>query len=224
VTTEAEGVRRPLGRVRRAVGAAMTASAQIPQFTLEATARLGRAAAWRRDASAGDARPSWSDLLTAASARALVAHPYVNASVDGRDLVEHAAVNVGLAVAIDDGLVVPAILGADRLAVADLARERRRLTTAARAGELRPAELYGATFSISNLGPYGIERFRALVIPPQAAILAVGRLDDRGAEPTMALSLSCDHRVLDGAPAAVFLRDLVGFLEEPAWTEGLARG
>src|SRR5581483_3590314 len=144
---------------------------------------------------------SITDVLTAACARALRAHPGVNASFDGDAIVRHREINVGLAVALDDGLLSPAILRADELDLAALAEERTRLVAAARAGRLSGAELSAATFTISNLGPFGIDRFQSLVVPPQAAILAVGAIR---ADATVSLCLSCDHRVLDGAPVARF--------------------
>lgn len=210
----------PLTRLRKAVAKSMTASALVPQFTVEVDVALDavqeRRAAWK----AAGTRVSVADVLTAAVARTLRAHPRVNASWAATEIVEHDEVNVGLAVSLPDGLVAPAVLGADRLGLAALAAERARLTAAAKAGALTPAELLSATFTVSNLGPYGVSRFRALVVPPQAAILAVG-----GARPdgTTALALSCDHRVLDGAPAAEFLRDLAGALVAPAWLDDLAQ-
>ncbi|MCV7169585.1 2-oxo acid dehydrogenase subunit E2 [Mycobacterium manitobense] len=192
--------------MRRAVAAAMTASAAVPQFTLEACVDA-RAA---RTPTAGG---SVEDVVVAAAAHTLRDHPRLNASftTSPRDAItEHADVNVGVAVAVDDGIVAPAIRHADRLTVGEIRAERRRLTAAAREGTLRPAELYSATFTVSNLGGHGISRFRALVIPPQAAILAVGALD---AEQRMWVSLSVDHRVTDGVPAARFLTDLVHRIE-----------
>jgi pyruvate dehydrogenase E2 component (dihydrolipoamide acetyltransferase) len=142
----------------------------------------------------------------------------VNASFDEDAILQHADVNVGIAVSLDDGLIAPAIRNADRLSLPELKAERVRLTEAAQAGKLTMQEAMSATFTISNLGPLGIRRFRALVVPPQAAILAVGTVAGDG---RMSLSLSCDHRVLDGAPAARFLGELTGRLEQPDWVERL---
>jgi pyruvate dehydrogenase E2 component (dihydrolipoamide acetyltransferase) len=138
--------------------------------------------------------------------------PAINASFDDDAIIEHGDVNVGFAVALDEGLLTPVIRNADRLTLHSLDAERTRLVKAARAGTLSPAELRDATFTVSNLGPLGVERFRALVVPPQAAILAVGKMRDQ----TIALSLSCDHRVLDGALAARFLAAVVARLERPS--------
>ncbi len=132
--------------------------------------------------------------------------------------MEHAARNVASAIALDGGLVAPAIANADTLDLNGLKAERERLQAAALAGRLTTDEIFSATFTISNLGPFGITRFRALVIPPQAAILAVGGVGESG---RMSLSLSCDHRVLDGAPAAMFLGDVVGRLEAVDWLNDL---
>jgi pyruvate dehydrogenase E2 component (dihydrolipoamide acetyltransferase) len=193
---------RPLTRVQKAVVRAMEVSATIPQFTLDAEVAVP---------PRGDGH-SLSDAITGAAARALRLHPGVNASYVDGGILEHAQVNVGLAIATDAGLLMPAILDADTLGLSDLRAERTRLTEAARAGGLTPTELMSATFSISNLGPLGIRRFTALVVPPQAAILAVGAASPDG---RMTVCLSCDHRVLDGAPAARFLGDLVAGLADP---------
>jgi pyruvate/2-oxoglutarate dehydrogenase complex dihydrolipoamide acyltransferase (E2) component len=210
----AESRRVPLTRMRRAVARVMTASARVPQFTVEMDVDAAALGAWRETRGV-----SFSDALTAACAQALVEHPDVNASFAEDAIVEYADVNVGIAVALDDGLIAPAIRNADRLSLGELQAERVRLTEAARAGTLDAEEVLCATFTISNLGPLGIARFRALVVPPQAAILAVGALT---AERRIAVALSCDHRVLDGAPAARFLGDVVGRLQEREWLEGLA--
>lgn len=207
------GRRVKLTRLRRGIAKGMSASAAVPQFTVESDADL-RSLAGMRATLDPALRPSYADVLTAACAQALVRHPRLNASFDDDAIVEHGEVNIGLAVAVPDGLVAPAVMNADRLSLAELATERRRLTEAAVASALRPAELLSATFTISNLGPLGVRRFRALVVPPQAAILAVGRLADEG---VMSLSLSCDHRVVDGAPAALFLADVLERLADPDW-------
>jgi pyruvate dehydrogenase E2 component (dihydrolipoamide acetyltransferase) len=128
-----------------------------------------------------------------------------------------------LAVAIDDGLVVPVLHRADTLNLAEIAARREDLVGRAQAGKLRPADIQGGCFTISNLGMYGVDAFNAIVNPPQAAILAVGRIADRvvpvngrpAVEPTMVLTLSCDHRALDGARGAHFLGALADLVEEP---------
>ncbi len=138
-------------------------------------------------------------------------------------IVRNADINIGLAVAIDDGLVVPVLHRADTLSLAELATCREDLVSRAQAGKLRPPDIQGGGFTISNLGMYGVDAFNAIVNPPQAAILAVGRIADRvvalngqpAVQPTMVLTLSCDHRALDGARGAQFLGALAELIEEP---------
>jgi pyruvate dehydrogenase E2 component (dihydrolipoamide acetyltransferase) len=209
--------RRPLSKMRRAIVASMTLSAQIPQFTLDRWVELDRAATVRDRLRESGLKVSWEDILVAACARALREHRNVNASFDEDAIVEHAEINIGIATALPDGLVSPALVNADQLGFAALVSERTRLREGAAAGRLRGVELFGATFTISNLGPFGIDNFRALVIPPQAAILATGRVYERGGASGMSLSLSCDHRVLDGAPAARFLATVCELLQAPEW-------
>lgn len=203
----------PISRLRKAVVRTVVASAVVPQFTVERSVDVGALLRLREAAGKGF---SLSDALTAATAAALAGHRRLNASWTEEGIVEHGAVNVGLAVAVEDGLVVPAIRDADRRNLRELAAERVRLTTAAMEGTLRPDDVFSTTFTISNLGPHGVHRFRALVLPPQAAILAVGAVVDGRLE----LALSCDHRVVDGAPAAVFLAEVAARLEDPTALPG----
>jgi pyruvate dehydrogenase E2 component (dihydrolipoamide acetyltransferase) len=199
--------RTPLTPMRRAIADLMTASAQVPQFTLEATVTIS--------ARRGLPPRSYSSLLIAACARSLGDFPIVNSSFDGDSLIQHAEINVGVAVALEQGLIVPVVRHAARRTLVEIDSERRRLTHAAQTGTLGATDLTGGTFTVSNLGPLGIERFRALVVPPQAAILAVGAIrQDR-----VAVSLSCDHRVLDGDPAARFLNRVVDRLEHLDWLD-----
>jgi pyruvate dehydrogenase E2 component (dihydrolipoamide acetyltransferase) len=168
-------------------------------------------------------RLSHTDLLVAAVAHALEKHPLVNASWTGDGIRLHPEVNVGIAMAVEDGVVVAAIPGANTKKLGEIASVRRDLTDRARAGKLRPADITGATFTISNLGMYQVDAFTAIIVAPQAAILAVGRISDRvvpvdgkpGIRPMMTLTLSCDHRVFDGARAALFLNDLAAAILEP---------
>jgi pyruvate dehydrogenase E2 component (dihydrolipoamide acetyltransferase) len=199
--------------MRKAIIKSMTASALVPQFTIESepsVAALGEC----RSRLAGDSRVSYSDLFVATCARALRRFPAVNSSLADDAIVEHQEVNIGLAISLPDGLIAPAIRGADGLTLAEIAAERERLSTAARENALSAEDMFSSTFTVSNLGPFGVRRFRALVVPPQAAILALGAITpDR----TLSLSLSCDHRVIDGAGAAEFLGRLVELIEEPGW-------
>jgi pyruvate dehydrogenase E2 component (dihydrolipoamide acetyltransferase) len=170
-----------------------------------------------------DERPTVNDLLTKVCAAALVRHREVNALWAGDAIELHASANVGIAVAAPQGLVVPVIRGAERLTIAEVARERAALVERARTNKLQQADLEGGTFTISNLGMFGVERFIAVLNPPQAAILAVGSAEERPvvrdgailARATMELTLTCDHRAVDGATGAEFLRTVKTMLEEP---------
>ena len=156
---------------------------------------------------------SVTDLLHLAIACTLVGHPLLNAAWSD-EVVPSEAVNLAFVVEGADGMLTPSIIGADRRDLAGLAAERIRLTAAALAGRLRGEELLSGTFTVSNLGPLGIHRFRAMVLPPQAAILAVGAPDPAG---RLTLTLTCDHRIVDGAPAARFLADLGARLADRTW-------
>ncbi len=214
--------RQPLSKMRRAIIASMSLSAQVPQFTLDRLVDVTALSAMRDELKGPELPVSWEDLLVAACARALRQHPDVNASLDDDAIVRHPGINVGIATSVPGGLVSPAIVDADQRSLAELISERKRLREGANQGKLRGVELFGATFTISNLGPFGVDRFRALVIPPQAAILACGRVMETDGHPSLALTLSCDHRVLDGAPGAEFLATVRELLEEPAWVRELA--
>jgi pyruvate dehydrogenase E2 component (dihydrolipoamide acetyltransferase) len=162
-----------------------------------------------------------TDLLVALVARVLQKHSRMNASWTSGGVRVNADINIAVAMAVDDGVVAPVIHNADKVALGDIATQRRDLTERARGGKLRPADIAGGTFTISNLGMFGVDAFTAIIIPPQAAILAVGAITDRvvpvdvgpdtrpGIRPMMTLTLSVDHRVVDGARAAEFLRDSV---------------
>lgn len=163
-----------------------------------------------------------SDLLVALVARALATHSRVNASWTGDAVRENADINIGLAMAVDDGVVAPVIRNADQASLEEIAVRRHDLAERARAGKLRPADLTGGTFTISNLGMFGVDAFTAIIIPPQAAILAVGAITDRvvavngnpAVRPMMTLTLSSDHRVLDGVRSAEFMKSLARAIAE----------
>jgi pyruvate dehydrogenase E2 component (dihydrolipoamide acetyltransferase) len=203
----------------------MTASwTTAPHFYLVREVDVSRLVTWRERASKQTgARLTYTDLLVRVVAAALVQHPRVNVSCKDGTIAQHAAINIGLAVAIDDGLVVPVLHRADTLSLAEIATRREDLVARAQAGKLRPADIQGGSFTISNLGMYGVDAFNAIVNPPQAAILAVGRIADRvvavngqaAVRPTMMLTLSCDHRALDGARGAQFIGALADLIEEP---------
>jgi len=209
------GRRVELTGLRRGTVRSMSMSAVVPQFTLQRDVPTAGLHALRKSLKAGAGAATLTDVITMACARALREHPGVNASFAEDCVIVHERVNIGLALALDDGLTVPVILDADTLALEGLAEERLRLAEAARTRSLRSEEIFAGTFSISNLGPLGVDRFQALVLPPQAAILAVGTLRD-----TVSLSGSFDHRAVDGAPGARFLATIARLLTEPAWALG----
>jgi len=201
-------------------------AATIPVFTVSVDADVSQIATQRRQArdEGRAAAPSLNDFVVRAAALVLRELPRFNASwVDGR--VElYSRVNVGVAVATDDALLVPVVADADRRALGEIAAETRRLAEAARSRALRPEQLQGATFTVSNLGMFGVRAFTAIVDPPQTAILAVGSarreaLEDGAAGVTfrdvLTLTLSCDHRVVYGADGARFLSRLRELLEQP---------
>jgi pyruvate dehydrogenase E2 component (dihydrolipoamide acetyltransferase) len=209
--------RIPLSRMRRAIATAMSRSTrEAPQFSIERDVDMTAANVRRKLAGA-----SYTDVVVSAAARALAAHPRLRSRFDGDAIVEQPKAHVGLAVAVTDGLLVPVIRDADTKDLATLARERERLEEGAHAGRLTSDALSGAVFSVSNLGSLGVDRFTALVNPPEAAILAMGRVRDRvvaragtvEVRPVVTLTLSVDHRVADGADAARFLDDVATRLE-----------
>lgn len=168
-------------------------------------------------------RVTHTDLLVALVSRILLKHPRLNASwsVEGIHLHDH--VNMGVAIAVNDGVVAAVIPNAHTATLSEIATQRRDVAERARAGKLRPADIADATFTISNLGMYQVDQFSAIITPPQAAILAVGGISDRvvavegkpAVRPMMTLTISCDHRVADGARAAMFLSNLAQALQEP---------
>ena len=168
-------------------------------------------------------RVTHTDLLVALVAKALIGHPRLNSSwVDGKVRM-NSEVNIGIAMAVDDGVVAAVIANADKITLAEIAIQRHELTGRARSGRLRPADISGGTFTISNLGMFEVDSFTAIISPPQVAILAVGAITERViavnsqpvVRPMMSITLSSDHRVVDGARAAAFLRDVVRNLREP---------
>ena len=164
-----------------------------------------------------------TDLLVAIVARTLAKHPRLNAGWTADGILSHEDVNVALAMAVDNAVVTAVIPRADRTPVADIAIRRRDLAERARAGRLQPADIAGATFTISNLGMFDVDAFTAIIVPPQAAILAVGAIADRvvavngqpAVRPMMSMTLSSDHRVVDGVRAAEFMRDLANAIKSP---------
>jgi pyruvate dehydrogenase E2 component (dihydrolipoamide acetyltransferase) len=226
-SAEADDEEVPLTAVRRITARRLTESATAPHFYLTGVIDAGRLLAFRAEVNDRLAETgtkiSVTDLVVRACAVALRAHPQVNSSWADDKILRHRRIHVGVAVALDDGLIVPVVRDADRKSLGEIAAEARALAERARAGRLTPDEFTGGTFTISNLGMYGVDHFTAVINPPEAAILAVGaatqepvvRDGQLASRTTIKLTLSIDHRVLDGATAAGFLRDLKGILEEP---------
>lgn len=226
---QAAGERVELKGVRRVVAERMAQSfSTAPHFYLTVEVDATELAAIRQQVSAAVQRRhgvdvTITDLLVKAVAIALKEHPEANAAWSGGGYQLNQGVNLGVAVAVQDGLVVPVIQGAERLSLGEVAKKRSVLVERARAGQLTLPELEGGSFTLSNLGMFGIDMFQAIVNPPQAAILAVGRIKDRvvavngqvAVRPTMFVTLSSDHRILDGAMAAKFLARVVQLLEDP---------
>jgi pyruvate dehydrogenase E2 component (dihydrolipoamide acetyltransferase) len=219
--------RVPLTSLRRTIARRLTEAWQAPAFQITMSADMTRTQGLRdrlaEQTKEGEPRPTVTDILTKACAAALMRHGAVNA-LWAEDAIElHPSANVGIAVAIEAGLVVPVIQQAERRTIAELAAARADIVTRARANKLRQEDLDGGTFTISNLGMFGVDEFVAVLNPPQAAILAVGAIQPKAvptgtgfeARPLMTMTLTCDHRSLNGATAAEFLRTVKAFLEEP---------
>ncbi|HET9719855.1 MAG TPA: dihydrolipoamide acetyltransferase family protein [Solirubrobacteraceae bacterium] len=224
--SKGQGSRRPLTRMQQTIARRMAQSrATVPDFELRAEIDMTELVALREQLRATAAAvPSYNDFIVKAAAFALREFPRVNGSYLDGAIEEHPRINIGIAVAGEDSLVVPTIFDADRKSVGEIAAQSRQLAASVRDGSITPAELSGGTFSVSNLGMYGIDSFSAVVNAPQAAILAVGSLRLRPAvaadgsivaRQTMHVSLACDHRILYGADGARFLRRLVELLEQP---------
>lgn len=219
----------PLTTLQRVAAKRLTESKQsAPHFYLTATADVTELIAFREMVNqslqaADGSKVSVNDFLVRAVAVALRTHPRINVSFHGDGLRQYRRVHIGVAVAVDAGLVVPVIRDADRKAVSEISCETKELAGRARSGKLRVDEMSGSTFTISNLGMYGIEQFAAVINPPEAAILAVGAATEKlclidgevVARKVMRLTLSSDHRAIDGSTGAVFLQDLTKLLEHP---------
>jgi pyruvate dehydrogenase E2 component (dihydrolipoamide acetyltransferase) len=217
-----------LTSTRKTIARRLTEAWQAPVFQLTLSAEMTRALELRERLvgrlADGETKPTVSDLLTKVSAAALVRHPAVNAHFTGDAVRRFPAAHVGMAVAAPNGLIVPVIRDADRRTIQEIAATRADLVARARDGKLQLADLEDGTFTISNLGMFGIEQFIAVLNPPQAAILAVGTTEERPVvrdgqvevRPMLTLTLTCDHRAIDGADGADFLRTVKELLEEPA--------
>lgn len=227
--------RIPLTNIRRITAARLTESQAVPHFSLTNVVDAEKLLAFRSEinavatgASTGagvgvGVKISVNDLVVRAAAVTLRAHPQVNSSWAGDSIVRHGRINVGIAVAIEEGLIVPVVTDADRKTLSEISIETSALAARARAGRLTPDEFSGGTFTVSNLGMFGIDQFTAVINPPEAAILGVGVANPQPvvrdgqlvSVPTMKFTLTVDHRVVDGATAAAFLRDLTHILQEP---------
>jgi pyruvate dehydrogenase E2 component (dihydrolipoamide acetyltransferase) len=220
-----EGRPAPVGHTWRTMAERTLASWQtVPHFALQREVNASRLRSWQRLArERTGVHITITDLLVRVVAHALATHPALGQSWSDDGLIAGGSVGVGLAVALDDGLVVPVIHDADGLGLAEICARREELVSRAREGRLAPPDVRGGTFTISNLGMYGVDAFSAIINAPQAAILAVGRISERvlavdGAAvvaPALTLTLSCDHRVVDGARAAAFLQLVADTLEDP---------
>jgi pyruvate dehydrogenase E2 component (dihydrolipoamide acetyltransferase) len=217
-----------LTSTRKTIARRLTEAWAAPVFQLTVSVDMTRALELRERLVGrlreGDTKPTVSDLLTKVTASALVRHPAVNAHFTGEKILRFPYAHVGIAVAAPNGLVVPVIRDADRKTIQEIAADRAALVGRARDGKLQRDDLADGTFTISNLGMFGIEQFVAVLNPPQAAILAVGATEEKPVvrrgqvevRPLMSVTITCDHRAIDGADGAEFLRTLKELLEEPA--------
>ncbi len=220
----------PVNMMRKTIAKRLLAGKnEAPHFYLTRSVNMTNLNAWRQrlnaDAEAQkQPKVSVTDLLVLAVSRALMKHPEVNSSWQGDFIRRYGAAHVAVAVAIQDGLITPVVRNANQLGARDIARLTKDLIGRAKSSSLKPDEYQGGTFSISNLGMMGIEHFTAIINPPQAAILAVGAtiptpwVNEAGAvegQLRMTMTMSCDHRVVDGAVGATFLQTLAAYLEDP---------
>lgn len=219
----------PLSQMRKTIAKRLVQSlGPVPHFFLTIDADMTRMLEARERINEvlepAGRNVSINDMIVRAVAAALRRHPECNASWTGEALRRYNRVHIGVAVAVEDGLITPVVRDADRKGVAEISAEVRELARRAREKKLKPEEYTGSTFSISNLGMFGIEEFTAVINPPEAGILAVGAVEERPVvvegqvvvQPRMRVTMSCDHRVIDGATGARFLQTLKAMLEEPA--------
>jgi pyruvate dehydrogenase E2 component (dihydrolipoamide acetyltransferase) len=215
--------RRELTNIRKTIARRLTEAWQIPVFQLQASVDMSRANALVARLRQDGTKVTVTDVLTKVCAAALLRHREVNAQWTDDTILLFPTANVGIAVATPQGLVVPVIRGAERLRLAEIAAARADLVGRARDGKLARADLEEGTFTISNLGMFRVERFTAVLNPPQAAIVAVGATEEKPialdgevvVRPMLTLTATFDHRAVDGAPAAEFLQTVKELLEEP---------
>ena len=216
----------PLTQIRKTIARRLVESlGPVPHFFLTADVDMARATELRRQFNELElgARISFNDIVIKATALALARHPECNAWWGGDHVRRHNRVHIGVAVAIDDGLITPVVRDAHARPIAEISNEVRELAALAREKRLKPEQYTGSTFSISNLGMFGIEQFTGVINPPEAGILAVGAVEERpvaldgrvAVRPRMRMTMSCDHRTIDGAQGARFLATLKETLEKP---------
>lgn len=225
-TPSTEHEDRELSPMRRAIAKRVAQSmATVPHFYLTVEVAMDKASELREalQAQAPDLKVTFTDIIIRAVAIALGRHPGVNASFMGERIRVYSQVNIGIAVALEGGLINPVLRDCGRKSLAQIARETKSLIERARAQKLRPEEYAGGTFTVSNLGMYEIEEFTAIINPPEAAILAIGRIQSKPVivdgevqiGQRMRMTLSCDHRAVDGARGAIFLQEVKWLLEHP---------
>jgi pyruvate dehydrogenase E2 component (dihydrolipoamide acetyltransferase) len=217
-----------LSQVARLMAERTTQSwTSVPHFFLVSEVDAGKLQEWQKQIApeiekADDVRPTITDLLVSLIAKALAKHPRMNSSWTGDGIRTNPDVNISVAMAVNDGVVGAVIHKADSIKISEISKQRRDLTERARAGRLRPTDITGGTFTLSNLGMYKVDSFTAIITPPQAAVLAIGSISERvvavdgkpAVRPMMTMTLSSDHRVVDGARAAEFLSELAESIQK----------
>jgi len=227
VVEEAAGEEKrvPLAGMRKVIAQRMAESARTaPHVTIDMEVDMSQATAFRKALNeVAPEKVSFTDIIVKVVAKALEEFPVINASLQGEEIVYHDYVNVGVAVALEDGLIVPVIRNANKLGIGAISKQVKELAEKAREGKLSPDEYKGGTFTVSNLGMFGVDSFTPIINPPESAILGVNRIqkkpvvveDEIVIRPMMNLSLSFDHRLIDGALAAQFLQRVKALLENP---------
>lgn len=219
-----EGKPEPLSRMRAAIAKNVTASWQsIPHFYVGAAIDMGEAEALHRGLAASGAAVSINDMIVKAVAMALRQHPDINASFSDEGIVRYPAVNIGIAVSVEGGLLVPVVRGCEKLSLKEIAARSRELVEKARNGMIGAADISGGTFTVSNMGMFGVDNFSAVIYPGQAGILAIAAITDTVSlrdgrfvpARMMRVNLSADHRAVDGVNAARFLSELKNIMENP---------
>jgi pyruvate dehydrogenase E2 component (dihydrolipoamide acetyltransferase) len=216
----------PISSMRASIAKRLTQSKEVaPHFYLTMVIDMDKAAEFRANLNSlqSEVKVSFNDMIVKAAARALTKHPYVNGSYLDDKMVLYGRVDIGVAVALEEGLITPVVRNADSRSILEIAQDIRDLARKAKERKLTPAEYSGSTFTISNLGMYDIKQFTAIINPPEAAILAVGAVQQRPVVrdgqivvgQQMEVTLTCDHRIVDGATGALFLREFKKNLENP---------